>query len=326
MVGRGVAQQARRVGCEMKGINDYCFDDKNRWRVMMWHKIAARCGKLGRLRDAVTLYLPGPQDNDRDVAVRKGFSNQNLIAVDVQKAHVEALRASGVPAIHGELTEVLMNWRHSSAPSVVFGDFCGGLHQSLVEPLCEAIYLMPMGKNHAVGCSGRLLASVLAFNFQRGRDAWSNRLRAAMGSGTAAVVEDEGGVHVRACNDADVADSVGAVLSDLGLGGEIKHRGREFMFHLYLRLRAGFLKMGLAPDKKLGRHADLLIKAGRPEFLSYRSPSGIIMDSVVFTLAGHTRFNYGDRPDERWLEECDTGMHRQIAAVMAHRTMRTKAA
>lgn len=62
------------------GIENYNFDEKNKWRIWNWNRIRERL--TCKPRDALVLYLAGPQDLDRAVAMRKGFDPLNMIAVE----------------------------------------------------------------------------------------------------------------------------------------------------------------------------------------------------------------------------------------------------
>lgn len=129
----------------------------------MWNAIVSRL-KV-KPRDALVLYLAGHQDLDREIALSKGFSPHNLIAIEKDKKVLAELRRKKRLCIHGEFTDAVRSACINHKIDVVFGDFCCGLH--------DAFYLnMPF-----VSCHPNLSGSVFAFNFLRGRDKSSNFLR-----------------------------------------------------------------------------------------------------------------------------------------------------
>jgi hypothetical protein len=60
---------------------DYDVGRKNHWRRTIWNEILRRTA--GQEKQNVVLYLAGPQDLDRTVALQKGVPDQNLVAIDV---------------------------------------------------------------------------------------------------------------------------------------------------------------------------------------------------------------------------------------------------
>lgn len=134
---------------------NYKFGAKNQWRRRLWSQIA---DVTKNRKDAVVLYLAGPQDLDREVAVRHGFSPANLIAVDADRAVVAALRKRGSTAIYGRLDDVMANWPADWPVSVVLADFVSGLHFHVL----RSILIWSFAPQFKSG--------VMAVNLQRGRD------------------------------------------------------------------------------------------------------------------------------------------------------------
>lgn len=60
---------------------DYDVGPKNHWRRTIWNEILRRTA--GQEKEKLILYLAGPQDLDRKVALQKGVPDQNLVAIDV---------------------------------------------------------------------------------------------------------------------------------------------------------------------------------------------------------------------------------------------------
>jgi hypothetical protein len=72
---------------------NYKFGTKANWRRWQWNRIVERLAVP--VRDAVVVYLAGPEDLDRPVALSKGFRPDNLIAVDRDGDVVKQLRMNG---------------------------------------------------------------------------------------------------------------------------------------------------------------------------------------------------------------------------------------
>jgi hypothetical protein len=143
---------------------EYKFGPKNNWRRSVWNQIKARLRVPAK--DALVLYLAGPGDYDREVAVSKGFRAHNLISVERNSAVLSQLREKDVLTIRGDFVDAVRTWPAKKPFDVVFGDFCGDLSQGLLD---------------AIGCFAvvrQTQRSVFAFNFQRGRDATLRNLRA----------------------------------------------------------------------------------------------------------------------------------------------------
>ena len=137
------------------GKFNYKFGTKNQWRRTIWNRIDERLQV--HPRDAVVLYLAGLSDIDRQIAMRHGFRDKNLIAIDFEKSVVEHLRGKGVLAVDAALSDVLTNWSGLDV-HVVYADLCCGI---LMESLSSAV---------AVSCNHRFKDAVVMFNLMRGRD------------------------------------------------------------------------------------------------------------------------------------------------------------
>jgi hypothetical protein len=144
------------------GLTEYRADQKNAWRGWQWNRIVERL--TVPVEDATVLYLCGPEDIDREKALRLGFTNENLIAVDVDEESIRRVRASGGLGIAHDLTELVESWPREWPIDVVVADFHCGLNN------------MTMGFLDAL-CRGANLP-VVSMNAQRGRDAQSAELRA----------------------------------------------------------------------------------------------------------------------------------------------------
>ena len=129
---------------------------KNNWRRWVWNRVRER---FTRVDDALVLYLAGHEDLDREVAVSKGFRNENLIAVDDNPKVVKAIRAKGFLAIQHDLAELVFMWPEDWPLTFVLADFCSGFIDSSWV-FAEA----------CVSSKALVRGSVVAVNFQRGRE------------------------------------------------------------------------------------------------------------------------------------------------------------
>ena len=146
---------------------DYKFGNKNNWRRQCWNEIIRRLEKP--TKSAVVLYLPGPDDLDRKIATEKGFSPENLIAVDLCKKNIDRIKNKGCIGINANLTSVIYNLPKNLAVDVVFGDFCSGItNRSDLRDLIISLF-MPNTRT-----------SICCFNFMRGRDKFAAELRKHM--------------------------------------------------------------------------------------------------------------------------------------------------
>lgn len=142
---------------------DYSFGNKAQWRRTMWNQIVKRLQVPAR--DAVVLYLAGESDADRAVALRHGFRDENLIAVESEKKVTIKLRNAGILTINSDICEVCNSWT-SPKVDLVYADFCCGLTLKIQDFLV------------AIAGLAMFSESVVAINLMRGRDAQTNEVRA----------------------------------------------------------------------------------------------------------------------------------------------------
>lgn len=129
---------------------------KETWRGWQWNRVCDRIPKCER-RDAVVLYLPGPEDRDRSSLINKGFSNHNLIAVDKSPQAVEGVRRGGGVAICENISDVVKAWPPSRRLDCISADLLGGFTDSSFK-----LWLAMILRGRPVVC---------AMNMMRGRDA-----------------------------------------------------------------------------------------------------------------------------------------------------------
>lgn len=247
----------------MKGLDQYTSGTKETWRGWQWNRIVERlCGikhiggpgdrgpawRRQILKNKTVLYLVGPEDADRPLALRHGFANQNVIAIDLRQDRVNAVRRNGGVAIHGSLQQIIAHWKENWSIDVIVADFCHGLTK-------DALALHPILMAQPAFAAG----GVLAINMMRGRDADSNEIREWA----------RNSVDFEAC----------------GFPCDERHRGVEFMLRLeYLAAKSLSLKPGepiTGPVHITATIHECLAMFCRPEIYSYVSESRHTFDSLV---------------------------------------------
>ena len=272
---------------------DYKFGNKNNWRRQLWNELA-RCAQPP---DALALYLPGPQDLDRPIAISKGFKPWNLIAVERNGKVVDKLKLQSIPVVGGDLFQVLRDWNPDRAIDCLIADFTSDATRLIVENLFLHLKFAP-----------HLTNSVVALNFLRGRDKSSNHARSLL------------------------IDNFDA--SYRGQPVNLKHRGLSTVGRIVL-LNCGYAaKSGVVKSEQdaLAMQRHLLQWSDVSMLATYRSESGQLFDSVVFRnpfgkAASLCQKNVQEQRVSAWRQLLPTitngKLRATIRAVMAHRTMRT---
>lgn len=145
-------------------MQTYKFGTKNNWRKWLWNRIAERLHVPAR--NAVVLYMGAAEDLDRAEALRRGFTNTNLIHVDRDAKVTAAIRRAGGLGVTGDFFDVVRCWPQHHSIDVVLGDFCNGLTLANLTGVVQ----LPLWR--------QCRESVFAFNLLRGRDPATNELRA----------------------------------------------------------------------------------------------------------------------------------------------------
>lgn len=275
------------------------------WRRTVWNAIIDRLPKPPS--ECIVLYLAGEADLDRPVMLSRGFKPDNLIAVENNKAVCKKLRSKGTLCIYGDLLSVMLKFPLDV--DVVIGDFCCGLE----DQLRYKIALTTTKENYR--------KTVFAFNFMRGRERTGREHR----------------------------EMYERVSKQCTLQVDAKHRGLMlhndlFMFSLgfmsgWVELQRGLLrpKNGFIEWQE-SQHGKESIRGLRqhfhknprffPSYYSYKSISGPVFDTVAFTNPFGSFAKDSDWFNsetfgayQRWLSGTSD---RQIAAVLAHRTMRKR--
>lgn len=295
---------------------DYDFDVKNEWRRMIWNKVLRRT--RGREKSECILYLPGSEDLDRAIAIRRGVPQDNLIAVDWERSNVNDVRRSGGAAIHGDVFDMLKAWpvRHRACALVL--DFCQGFQR--LEDLARLMAIQMS--------NGALSDAIMAINMQRGRDAESETFRAQLGS----LIEKH----------RTLPDDCGMLPGDLLVSRyrqlistiDAKHRGFLFAAWYTMNMVKG-LENAAKIDDITRRLFDLfewnsglvwmslLLDDVKPRFHTYRSTGGMYFDSVVMNPA--SSFLDGRSDHSAFIGKAPKRVAMSTAATFAVRTRRQKA-
>lgn len=288
---------------------EYKFGTKNNWRRWAWNNIKSRL--TVPVKDAVCLYLGASDDYDREIALAKGFSPNNLILVDKSAAIVANARKAGKLAIHGDLISVVQSWPVGLPLHVVFGDFCGGVSNRIAVRISSGFSVFPQTRQ-----------CVFAFNFLAGRE------RGAMG-----LIERFGNVPADAGQEkflSGLAVNQRAIsVANLMLVATlhwITGRGELYSYGLKYRMDNSLIDEFECPEwTDLLDHFSYVFS---PAAKSYISTSNQRFDSVVFRhpLAHSPDVGAYLTKQDAFIRKNNGGeLRRQIAAVAAHRTMRKRA-
>jgi hypothetical protein len=287
----------------MSGIDfDYNNEAKNVWRSKQWREIKKRL--TVRPSHALCLYLAARTDLDSIEAIRQGFINENLIAVDTDLDVVKELRSRGRLAIQGDISEILTAWPGEYPIHVVVADFCGGL--------TDRTWSAFGGSTAMVGA---VREAVLAVNLLRGRDKSTAR-------DTAAIAESMVCAEI-----SKKSTSSGISLRNYNP----KHRGSQFYWCNYANVMGALRVAGLEDRWKTNIVARWRIKnndAG-DEIQTYRSGPQVFDSIVMRNLAGYLDYVNVTRADREGLiaaniEDMPTLLQtkHRVAATLAHRTRR----
>jgi hypothetical protein len=279
----------------MRTEMDYRYSAKRHWRRSMWNAIRSRLRVP--VDEAVVLYLPGPTDEDRPIALAKGFSAGNLIAIEKNVATVRTLRKSGILVVEGDFFKVATSWPASRRVDVVFADFCHGLR------LHETAGFVPLSTMR------QFHEAVFAVNLSRGREtkedwAFALTLQKCL-SGDKHRAKALFMAYLLQCG----AFATGSVTG-----------GRDGVVFLdgWRRLVKGFLD----------QHWLTLEGAIDPTFFCYRSTKHQTFDSAVwgnyFRGFNRNAIDFGAFPEAFASFTKSTSERRSLAAILAHRTMQSR--
>lgn len=285
---------------------DYDFGNKAQWRRTVWNEIE----RMGADKQGAVLFLGGKELMDVPVMERRGWARNNLICIERDKKTARSIRESGQLCVVGDARSVLRNWPSDLKISVLFFDYCNGLtsKENMVAEF-EHVITHPA-----------LTGGVVGFNFMRGHDHQTNDIRE---------------IYQRNVAEFDDALAIShpppklgkVVISEhLATYGDLKkHRGLIY-YYVYLNFMKGKAIESLRkfnPKRWDGLDGERqhrmvmgicqIMVPGSPTALSYQSTTNQIFDSIIFRTPPSV---------DRLPHTKDKPMARQIAAVLAHRTMR----
>lgn len=136
----------------------YKNGQKNNWRRTVWNHLARNVRQTMPVRDAIVLYLPGSADLDRPQALRRGFTDANMIVCERDQALCGALRKNRRNVVSGDLLEILKAWPKDRAVGAIVADLQCGWSRYI-----ELIIFVWMA-------NPALAKATLLLNMQRGRD------------------------------------------------------------------------------------------------------------------------------------------------------------
>lgn len=309
-------------------IRNYRFGQKNNWRRTEWNDIVQRVRySHGRDNDLPILYLPGPSDIDRSIAIAKGVHPLNLIAIDRYLDNVDAVRSNGNLAINADVVAVIHNWPCRVHMAAVSLDLCCGLEKQVMHDVFHGLWRGPFRN------------TVVAVNFQRGRDASTNYIREAID-----LCQSKSSVTLDHLFTKNGARFIGPSKTNKNRALQLlafcvfsfMNIENEQVWRYLARLNNGLLDT----DGVRVHVFSQLIMSMSPTFISYTSDSGIVFDSVVYNnlhpidVVYLWTGKYVHRPSSSDDDELvgagairtDISVRRRIAATLAIRTRRMHAA
>lgn len=239
----------------MVGLASYEKTQKEHWRRWQWNKIVEKLTahlqypweRRQVIRDACGVYLVGPDDLDREEALKRGFRNKNLIAVDIDEHRVRSVNERGGVAVCGNLADLLMFWPETMPLSFISADLCCGLTDYASHSLGTSINAC-RGLLGDKKIGGKSISTVACINLLRGRDPESNSIR----------------------------------LHHQNFGVEEKHRG-ALWFYEHLAGYAAMAKRLGSSDSDVLDELRLVWDIASPSYMTYRSGPQKF-DSVVLRL------------------------------------------
>jgi len=106
----------------MQGLKSYRNRQKKNYRGWTYNRIIERLDK--KPSKAIVVYLCGPEDIDRTVASWKGFDENNMFAVDMNKKNIQTVRKGRSLAYHGNICQLIYSL--GLQIDVIHADFCCG--------------------------------------------------------------------------------------------------------------------------------------------------------------------------------------------------------
>ncbi|MBW1812176.1 MAG: hypothetical protein JRJ39_00510 [Deltaproteobacteria bacterium] len=295
------------------GLNNYDFNEKEKWRVWTWNRIREKTHKP--IKDSLGLYFAAAQDLDRPVAIKKGFSDHNLLAVERDLKSVKILRKNGVNVIHSDLTSVINDWKGRNEIDFINADFTCGITDDII----AFLYMAYLCHSVSSGC-------IVAINLLRGRDIGLREIAETVGR----------------------KDTLGSYVLKKSLSKKKqrgKHRGQRIficgLLWVYINLADSARVFGKNKGSKYSKgenrasidHLIRFIKKAGPSFYSYKSSNGRnVMDACVFEVNKNFFQKVNNHSDSktfipRVFKKLDININpksarMKVAAAKAVRTMR----
>jgi hypothetical protein len=281
-------------------MDSYKFGNKNNWRRRQWNLIRDRISVSPK--DAVVLYLAGPEDLDREVAISKGFRDSNLIAVERNKRTAAGLRKKGILTLNCDIIDAIYSYNRDKKIDVLVADLTCGLEHKIWFAVAMSWLLPQMSK------------AVYSLNMQRGRE---NRFAAV--DAMRKISKQEGSHELFGMHRALMLYR--AYLETYIYSGfqsfEIDDSGMHFYdIDNLLYLEAFY-------------YTKLITNPSEP--ISYKSDKGnLVFDSIVFKSVGDDilkNFINGQHAQQfvQGIAFNKKNVRRSLGAILAHRTRRLAA-
>lgn len=309
---------------QVPGLDNYKFGRKNNWRRWQWNIITKTLKNLGKKpQDSICLYLRGPDDKDREVALQKGFKSNNMIAVDINKENIKAAKQNGNNAIFIGLGPLLSLWGKQPKIDIIVADFCCGMTETVKEFI-----------NDLLLCEGLTDHCILAINLLRGRDPNIKIIQEVVPIKHRGMLFMKEFVYRCFLFDMNLGqEDVGHYHGEITIDHTKSSKKKVILIRTYdkplpwrITICEGETAIGdLSRKMVLGTigqyfHTDHNIwKNAERSCFSYKSTSGQIMDSIVFHFTGP------NSKHQKVHTACNIpGLKGKIAALKAWKTMRDK--
>lgn len=271
-------------------FKEYKFGQKNNWRRAIWNEVLTRTCNAHKV--SPVLYLAGPEDLDRPIALAKGVPQQNLIAIDKSRHNIHRVKSLGVPAIQADAVDVMRAWPRDRPIAAVLMDFCHGLEQQAFR-MMDALQRKPFQ------------TAIVMANFQRGRDQSTGDLRR--------VAATSADYITRRCPPK--------------LGGDlaVSEKNRAAIFYCTQCIGIADKVSGtiFGDERDIPRACDAITEVQKPSFFSYRS-GPLVFDSVVFENVNWLSWPGWDHVDVDAMLGKDKKVAARVSAMIAVRTRRMK--
>lgn len=276
------------------GLEDYKFQEKEKWRHWVWGNAFERLNPF----NSVVLYLAGAQDLDRQVALQYGFQDYNLIAVENDKKSIKELRKKGVNVIEGNIIDVISCWEGKPKIDFVNFDFTNGLNWDKIRLVCPVLLsnIFP-----SIRC--------FVFNIMRGRDKFAGDMR-----------KEKAYIFNRQYRK--------FVLKKINLEksfieSKFKHRGILLLF--WLSICSFKLIEGIRVDKRDLKSLLGYSRIFNPKIYSYKNENNTVFDCLYININWGNNIllhNVDDLSNLKLKEK--NKLKSRIAAAKAIRTMKIK--